>query len=285
MNIIGIILLTILITAIHSVDFKSELSSFEIARLGETSRKYKSVAKFIAIYPSFKFFIDLVSIVVVVLMAGLAAMSFGLWGGLFIALALQALGILLGNKLTALTTSLIANHADFLNKYFSWTVMLKPLLSTEPKRVVGSEAELIELIKDSKIKTEQKEELLHAIQQNSLTVGEVAEKWGKVIKLSAKDKLTPKLIDELFKSEQKVFPVMRGEDEIAGMVFLDDISVVDQNEKKIADYIRSDVAEIEAGAKVRDALQLMAKNELTLLIVRKNKKLYGTVSLSDIVKQ
>ncbi len=285
MNIIGIILLTLLITIIASVDFKSELSEFEITRLGESSRKYKNVAKFIQIYPTFKLFTSFISTLSLILLAGLSARQFGLWSGLFIALALQTLGMLLGNKLTALTTSLIANHANFLNKYFNWTQVLAPLLSTEPKRVVGSETELIELIKNSKIKQEQKDELLHAIEHNKLNIGQVATKWQNIVKLSAKDKLTPKLIDELFKSDQKVFPVVRDNDDVAGMVFIDDISVIDQNEKKIADYIRNDVAEIDYTAKIDQALSTMAKNDLTLLIVRRNKKLYGTVSLGDIIKR
>ena len=128
MNVFLIIVLTILVTAIASVEFRVDHNKSAIKSLGATGKKAKAVAKFIDIYPGFELFINLISLLAMIWIACLCAITWGIWAGCFIALVVIALAHLLGARLVALTDQFIIAQAGLLVKYFGWTGVLNSLV-------------------------------------------------------------------------------------------------------------------------------------------------------------
>lgn len=287
MNVFLIILLTILVTAIASVDFHPNRNKAAIKALGTTSRRAKAMAKFIDIYPGFHLFINLLSLLAVIWIACLAALTWHMLAGCFIALVVIALAQLLGARLISLTDQLIIQHAEFLVRYMSWTGALNTLV---PDRYTADPVEdveeLINVLHASHIDCPTQMVIEKALHLQHLTIDKlIRTKWADMVKVSYKDKLTPKRIDELFQNQQKIFPVVRNdENDVVGLLHFADISTVGQTEKDLIASTKRNFVTCEASTSVSEALKLMADDETTVVVVvNKNHKVLGLVNLADII--
>lgn len=284
MNVFLIIILTILVTAIASVEFRVDHNKSAIKSLGATGKKAKAVAKFIDIYPGFELFINLISLLAMIWIACLCAITWGIWAGCFIALVVIALAHLLGARLVALTDQFIIAQAGLLVKYFGWTGVLNSLVVKRSAEPVEDTDELIEILRSSRIDCPTQLAIEKIIQLRSLTVDKLATKWADIHKIGYREKLTPKTIDELFQSQQKIFPVIRNdENDVVGLLHFMDISTIGQTEKNLINSMHRNFVTCEHDTTITAVLQLMAENETTVAVVMKNKKVYGMVNLTDIL--
>lgn len=284
MNVFLIIILTILVTAIASVEFRIDHNKSAIKSLEATGKKAKAVAKFIDIYPGFELFINLISLLAMIWIACLCAITWGIWAGCFIALVVIALAHLLGARLVALTDQFIIAQAGLLVKYFGWTGILNSLVVKRSAEPVEDTDELIEILRNSHIDCPTQLAIEKIIQLRGLTVDKLATKWADIHKIGYREKLTPKAIDELFQSQQKIFPVIRNdENDVVGLLHFMDISTIGQTEKNLINSMHRNFVTCEHDTAITAALQLMAENETTVAVVMKNKKVYGMVNLTDIL--
>lgn len=284
MNVFLIIILAILVTAIASVDFRPEHNKSAIKSLGVTGKKAKAINKFIDIYPGLHLLINLLSLLFMIWIACLAALTWGMWAGCFIALVVTALAKLLGARLVPLTDQLIINQSPFIVQYLSWAGIFNNLVTQREAEPVNDIDELIDILHHSHIDCPTQLVIEKAIQLQQTTVDKLATKWSNVQKINFKDKLTPKHIDELYQSQQKIFPVVRNdENDVVGLLHFADVSTVGQTEKNLLSSMHRNFATCEYDTTIPTALKLMAENETTVVVVTRNKKVYGLVNLTDIL--
>ena len=268
MNVFLIIILTILVTAIASVEFRVDHNKSAIKSLGATGKKAKAVAKFIDIYPGFELFINLISLLAMIWIACLCAITWGIWAGCFIALVVIALAHLLGARLVALTDQFIIAQAGLLVKYFGWTGVLNSLVVKRSAEPVEDTDELIEILRNSHIDCPTQLAIEKIIQLRSLTVDKLATKWADIHKIGYREKLTP---------------IRNDENDVVGLLHFMDISTIGQTEKNLINSMHRNFVTCEHDTTITAVLQLMAENETTVAVVMKNKKVYGMVNLTDIL--
>lgn len=282
MNVFLIIVLSIIVIAISSVNFRPGRNKQAIKALSE--RKAKAAQDFIEIYPGFHLFWSLVSLLATIWITCLAALSWGLVAGCFIALIIIALAKLLGARLTNLADELLVQNAGVIVKYFKWTEIFNSLVTGRADDPLEDTDELVELLHNSHIDCPTQLAIEKTIKLRSEPVESISTKWANVNKIGYRDRLTPKRIDELFQSGQKVFPVIRNdENDIVGLLHFNDISTIGSKEKHLLSSMQRNFATCEVGTSIDDVLHLMAENETTVAVVMKNKKVQGLVTLSDIL--
>lgn len=282
MNIFLIIILSIIVIAISSVNFRAGRNKQAIKAL--SGRKAKAAQDFIEIYPGFRLFWSLVSLLATIWITCLAALSWGLVAGCFIALIIIALAKLLGARLTGLADELLLQNAGVIVKYFKWTKILNSLVTSRSDDPIEDTDELVELLHNSHIDCPTQLAIEKTIKLRREPIELVSTKWASVNKIGYRDRLTPKRIDELFQSGQKVFPVIRAdENDVVGLLHFNDISTIDAKEKHLLSSMQRNFATCEVGTTIGDVLQMMADSETTVAVVMKNKKVQGLVTLSDIL--
>lgn len=284
MNIFLIIILAITITIISSIKFHPDHHQKEIKEITTTGRKSKTILKFIDVYPGFELFANLVGLLFTILVACLSAMTWGVWAGCFIALVVVALAQLLGARLQTLTDQFILKQASFLYKYFSWTGVLNSLVVQGEASPIADTEELIQKLKQSEIDCRTQILIEKVIESETLPVVKVITKWSDIVKINFRDKLTPKRIDELFQSKQKIFPVIRNdENDVVGLIHWNEISTVGQSEKSLLATMNRNFTDCEADTTVLDVMRAMAHEDTTVVVVRKNNRIIGLATLIDLL--
>lgn len=284
MSIFLIIILAITITAIASIKFRPNHYKKEIREITSTGRKSKTITKFIEVYPGFELFANLVGLLFTILVACLAAMTWGVWAGCFIALVIVALAQLLGARLQSLTDQFIIKQAGLLYKYFAWTGILNSLVVQNTEAQIIDTDELIQKLKESSIDCKTQILVEKVIKSETTPATEVMTKWSDIVKINFRDKLTPKRIDELFQSKQKIFPVIRNdENDVVGLVHWNEISTIGQSEKNLITTMHRNFTDCDASTTVLDIMRAMAHEDTTVVIVRKNNKIIGLVNLVDLL--
>jgi len=278
----GLVLVTLL-----TFRFKADESRFEINRQATHSKKYKTLARFLDIYSGLIILVRILALVMAVLLVAFATLSWGIFGGSIIAFAAILLAWILGHMLHGVAESLIGKHLEFFNKYFAWTSILNRIVMVGDEPQIGSEHELIHLINQGDFLDEQTKTLLKStLAFRDRTVNQAMTSRDRIAFIHAKDSLTPKLLDELFMSGHKIFPVVQGSlDHAMGLLYIDDVMLVEQQEKTLKDVMRKCPPPIEHDAPLESALNQMREYRSTILIVIKNEKIVGLITLSDIIKQ
>ena len=121
-------------------------------------------------------------------------------------------------------------------------------------------------------------------------VGSIMTDWDKVKKVVATDSVGPHLMDELHKSSQTRFPVVKdlrakGQDEILGTLYLKDL--VDYTAAgKVRSVMRPKANFINEAQNLRSSLEAFIKSQNHLLIVVNNfEEVVGVLSIEDVLKQ
>ena len=151
---------------------------------------------------------------------------------------------------------------------------------------INSEQELIHIISSSDIIDDKTKKLIkNTLKFNKHSIAKAMMSREKIAFIKHKEKLTPKLIDELYNSGHKVFPVAQGSlDKIIGILYLDDILPIEQEEKDLLRIMRKSPATIEHSESLETALYQMSDSDCNVLLVTKNEKVIGILTLVDIVK-
>lgn len=284
MNIFLIIILAITITIISSIKFRPDHHKKEVRDVTTTGRKSKAILKFIDIYPGFELFANLVGLLFTILVACLSAMTWGVWAGCFISLVIVALAQLLGARMQSLTDEFIIKQAGFLYKYFSWTGILNSLVVKSADSQIIDTDELVQKLKESSIDCKTQILIEKVIKSETTPATDVMTKWSDIVKINFRDKLTPKRIDELFQSKQKIFPVIRNdENDVIGLIHWNEISTIGQSEKNLLATMHRNFTDCDASTTVLDIMRAMAHEDTTVVVVRKNNKIVGLANLVDLL--
>jgi len=286
MDIFRVCLTGVILTVLLAFRFKTDKTRFEVNRLAEHSTKYKALAKFLGIYPGLLVLVRFLALINAILLTIFAAFSWKLFGGGAVALATILLSFLLSYALRGIFGTLISKHLGFFNKYFSWTSILGRLNLAGDELRIGSEHELMHLVERGDFLDDQTKILFkNTLAFRDQTVDKIMAPRDRVAFIHARDALTPKLLDELFVSGHKVFPVVQnGLDHVVGLLYLDDVLPVEQEEKILTKVMRECPPPIDQNAPLEAALNQMCEYQSTLLMVTKNDKIVGLVALKDIMR-
>ena len=158
------------------------------------------------------------------------------------------------------------------------------IMGDEPR--ISSEHELVHLIEKGDFLDDETKNLVQSsLSFRDQTVTKVSQPRDRIAFIHAKDSLTPKFLDELFSSGHHIFPVVQGSlDHTVGLLYLDDVLPIEQDEKDLLHIMRKMPPPIEHDAPLKAALQQMAEYHTGILMVTKKEKVVGMVVLGDIVR-
>jgi CBS domain containing-hemolysin-like protein len=286
MDIFRISLTGLILVFLLAFRFKTDESRFEINRLAEHGAKYKTLARFLDIYPGLLILLRILALVDAILLTIFAAFSWGILGGGAVAFAAILLAWLLGRMLHGVAETLIGKHLAFFNKYFAWAGVLGRLAMVGDEPQISSEHELLHLIsKGDFLDDESKILIKNALQFRDKTAISVAVPRSRIAFIHSKDALTPKLLDELFTSGHKIFPIVQGSlDHTVGFLHLDDVLPVEQEEKTLKHVMRKCPPPVNATAPLESALNQMCEYNSTVLLVEKDSKIVGFLALRDVLR-
>lgn len=287
MDILLISLTGIILVGLLAFRFRPEQSRFEINRLAEHNHKYRQLARFLDIYPGFLIFTHTLALLVAILLTGLSVVTWGVLGGGAIAFGAILLAWLLGRMLHNVATILIDRHLEFLNRYFAWVGILGKLVIVGDEPHIGSEAELLHLIKNGDFLDDGAKGLIkNSIEFRAKTVKSIMTPRATIGFIHSRDSLTPKLLDELFASGHKIFPVISNSiDRTIGFLYLDDVLPIGQKERSLSDVVRKMPPPIDQAAPLEAAFRQMAEYHSSVLLVEKNDKIVGLVTLTDLTRE
>ena len=271
-----------------SFKFRAEKSRFEINRLAETNRQYKILARFLTIYPGVLVLVRILALVSAILLVVFAAVSWGILGGLIVSFAAILLAFLVSKLLRGLAQSLIEKNLAFFNKFFAWAEILGRVQIYGDDPQITSEPELLHIIDSGDFMDDRTKTLIkNAVRFNGKTVTDIMTPSDAIFSVRARDPLTPKLIDELYNSGHKIFPVIqRNLDKIVGILYLEDIMMIEQVERSVADAMCKNPPTINKSADLETALRNMCKFDTTVLIIEDDDKVVvGMITLRDINDQ
>ncbi|MDR1970171.1 MAG: CBS domain-containing protein [Candidatus Nomurabacteria bacterium] len=285
MDIFRVVLAGLILVVLLAFRFKTDESRFEINRLAEHGAKYKTLARFLDIYPGLLVLMRVLALIDAILLVIFAAFSWGLFAGGAIAFATILLAWLFARILHSVTQTLIGKHLKFFNKYFAWASVLGRIIGVGDESQIGSEHELMHLVEQGDFLDDQTKILLkNALAFRDQTVSKIMTPRDRIAFVHARDALTPKLLDELFTSGHKVFPVAQGSlDRTVGLLYLDDVLPVGQEEKILTKTMRKCPPPIDQEAPLESVLNQMCEYHSTLLMVSKNDKIVGLVTLKDVI--
>jgi CBS domain containing-hemolysin-like protein len=287
MDVFSVCLTGLVLAVLSAFRFRTELSRFEINRLAVHGGKYKTLARFLDIYPGLIIMVRILALVDVIFLTIFAAFSWGFLGGGAAAFAVILLALLIGRLFHGTAETLVGKHLEFFNKYFAWAGTLGRLVMAGDEPQISSEHELLHLIDQGDFLDDRTKTLLvNMLAFRDQTVEKAMTPRDRIAFLHVQDSLTPKLLDELFASGRKIFPVVRnGLDHTVGLLYLDDALPVEQEEKNLAKIMRKCPPPIETGAPLEAALNQMSEYHTTVLLAAKKEKIVGLITIKDIISK
>lgn len=287
MDIFLVSLLGIVLLGLLSFKFQTSESRFEINRLAEHNHKYKILSKFLEVYPGLLAMVHILALLFAVLLTGFSVISWGILSGGLAAFIVIVAAWLLSQLVHGFANKIIGQRLDFFIKYFSWVKPLGRLVAVGEDPSIGSESELMHLIEHGDFLDDSTKSLIkNSIGFNSKTVKSVMTARANIGFIHSRDNLTPKLIDELFSSGYKIFPVIQNSiDHTVGLLYLDDILPIEQDEKELADVMRKVPPMIDQTAPLESAMRQMAEYHSPVLLVEKEGKVVGLITMTDVVRE
>ena len=285
MDIFGVCLTGVILIILLAFRFHAKETRFEINRLAEHNKQYKILQRFLEIYPGILVLTRTLALIDAILLTIFAYSAWGIWGGSIIAFAVISVAFLVGKLLHEPVNRLINKKMVFLTKSMSWAGILGrvQIVSEAPK--IASEDELLHVINDGDFVSEKTKNLIEkSMKFSEQTVAKVMIPRDDIISVSARDPLNPKLVDDLYNSGHKVFPVVQNNlDRVVGLLYLDDVVAINHDEQIVADMMCKDPPSIESNVDLETALQNMCEFDATILIVEKDGKTVGMLTLADIM--
>ncbi len=287
MDIFWVGILGILLTATLTFYFKPDRSRYEIDRLARGNAKYKTLANFLEIYRGILIFTRLEALIVALILTIFVAKVWGIWAGGGLAFLIIVASFFLAQAFHGLSHDFISKHLDFFNKYFAWTRPLGQIIPLAREPEISSEYELLHLIENGDFLDDSTKSLIQkSLDFRGKTVEKIMTPRDDLVFVHSRDNLTPILIDELFASGHRLFPVARGNiDQIVGFLLLDDVLPIDQEEKDLKKIMRKNPPAIDIKTPLESALRQMCEFRVSALIVVDGEKTAGMITLHDIVRE
>ncbi|TWP08769.1 CBS domain-containing protein [TM7 phylum sp. oral taxon 350] len=154
---------------------------------------------------------------------------------------------------------------------------------------VHSKEELFYLLDNSKLLLEDEMLLLRAsFDFKKLLIKDIMVPLEEAVTIRGDELLGPLVINELHKTKHTIFPVMRSEGEVIGLLNLVDVTKVNSETKSLRaiDLMKEDVFFVGQDKNLEEALGAFLRSHQHLfIVVNKSKKAIGLVCLEDIIER
>ena len=192
--------------------------------------------------------------------------------------------------------------ARFFIKHFSKYVekivlfLISPLtmlanlfkLKIEPNYKIYSKSDLRRLLNNIKKQSDVRIDSAALTSMNRVmlmdtkTIDDFIITLDNVVCLSPDDYLGPKLLDEMYRSNQLYFPVL-SHSKLVGVVYIASLGMATVG--KIKDYMLDKYLVIKTGASLRDLLELIYNNsEYPIIVELNSEKTVGIIRLNEIIE-
>jgi Hemolysins and related proteins containing CBS domains len=166
--------------------------------------------------------------------------------------------------------------------------IFKKILFLLVERNIHSKTDIIEIISKTKIlKQSDKQLALSALSFSETKLSSVMIPKNKITFIRETAHLGPKVLDELYSTGQKIFPIAhKSLEDTVGVIYLEDITEVAKGEQTLqqATHLRPPI--ISQNMPVNDVLfEMLSKNASLVLVEDIDNKIVGMVELSTILSK
>ena len=275
-----------------------EFSEFELQRRinsgDKRAEKMLNKKKFVPVY---NYFLQYFGCAIMIVSVISLSKVFDFWKSIVICFVvfLISKGILKSGILNRISSQInrkiipIANGIYFAQNIKTQNRLSKMANKKQPWSFYSKEELLFFLANHKRILTENEQKWIEKIfELEEKTILEVGVSSEKMAIIHDNDLLTPLVIDELFKTKQKIFPVMNEEEnKVKGVIFLEDITKIDSSDSKKAQKVmHEEFLSIKPNLSALVTLEkILSKGENYAILLERNGDLSGIVNLVDFIRK
>lgn len=269
--------LTLVLLLAFNADFDGK-SLFELKR----NHRQKALAKFNEIYPGL---LVLVRFLALIAGGALVILAYRQWDAI-VAITIILIVAIVARLSYKFIGRAVTGHAAFWVKYFAWTRILSKLGTTNDGSSFGSCEELSHMA-DKADCLDQNQKLLikGALKFNDRTIDQVMTPKKDIIYVKERDILGPMLLDDLHKTDHRVFPVAKGNlNRIIGTLYLDDVLPIRQDDLAVEKAMRKPLPLIEQGETLDLTLGRFLEYHCSqFVVVDEHQVVVGLISIHDVI--
>ena len=298
MLVISVICLILMLIIFSLREKEVEFSEFELQRRinsgDKRAEKMLNKKKFVPVY---NYFLQYFGCAIMIVSVISLSKVFDFWKSIVICFVvfLISKGILKSGILNRISSQInrkiipIANGIYFAQNIKTQNRLSKMANKKQPWSFYSKEELLFFLANHKRILTENEQKWIEKIfELEEKTILEVGVSSEKMAIIHDNDLLTPLVIDELFKTKQKIFPVMNEEEnKVKGVIFLEDITKIDSSDSKKAQKVmHEEFLSIKPNLSALVALEkILSKGENYAILLERNGDLAGIVNLVDFIRK
>lgn len=298
MLVISVICLILMLIIFSLREKEVEFSEFELQRRinsgDKRAEKMLNKKKFVPVY---NYFLQYFGCAIMIVSVISLSKVFDFWKSIVICFVvfLISKGILKSGILNRISSQInrkiipIANGIYFAQNIKTQNRLSKMANKKQPWSFYSKEELLFFLANHKRILTENEQKWIEKIfELEEKTILEVGVSSEKMAIIHDNDLLTPLVIDELFKTKQKIFPVMNEEEnKVKGVIFLEDITKIDSSDSKKAQKVmHKEFLSIKPNLSALVALEkILSKGENYAILLERNGDLSGIVNLVDFIRK
>ena len=298
MLVISVICLILMLIIFSLREKEVEFSEFELQRRinsgDKRAEKMLNKKKFVPVY---NYFLQYFGCAIMIVSVISLSKVFDFWKSIVICFVvfLISKGILKSGILNRISSQInrkiipIANGIYFAQNIKTQNRLSKMANKKQPWSFYSKEELLFFLANHKRILTENEQKWIEKIfELEEKTILEVGVSSEKMAIIHDNDLLTPLVIDELFKTKQKIFPVMNEEEnKVKGVIFLEDITKIDSSDSKKAQKVmHEEFLSIKPNLSTLVALEkILSKGENYAILLERNGDLSGIVNSVDFIRK
>ena len=298
MLVISIICLILMLIIFSLKEKEIEFSEFELQRRinsgDKRAEKMLNKKKFVPVY---NYFLQYFGCAIMIVSVISLSKVFDFWRSIVICsvIFLISKGILKSGILNRISSQInrkiipIANGIYFAQNIKTQNRLSKMANKKQPWSFYSKEELLNFLANHKRILTENEQKWIEKVfELEEKTILEIGVSGEKMAIIHDNDLLTPLVIDELFKTKQKIFPVMNEEEnKVKGVIFLEDITKIDSSDSKKAQKVmHEEFLSIKPNLSALVALEkILSKGENYAILLERNGDLSGIVNLVDFIRK
>ncbi len=298
MLVISVICLILMLIIFSLREKEVEFSEFELQRRinsgDKRAEKMLNKKKFVPVY---NYFLQYFGCTIMIVSVISLSKVFDFWKSIVICFVvfLISKGILKSGILNQISSQInrkiipIANGIYFAQNIKTQNRLSKMANKKQPWSFYSKEELLFFLANHKRILTENEQKWIEKIfELEEKTILEVGVSSEKMAIIHDNDLLTPLVIDELFKTKQKIFPVMNEEEnKVKGAIFLEDITKIDSSDSKKAQKVmHEEFLSIKPNLSALVALEkILSKGENYAILLERNGDLSGIVNSVDFIRK
>lgn len=298
MLVISVICLILMLIIFSLREKEVEFSEFELQRRinsgDKRAEKMLNKKKFVPVY---NYFLQYFGCAIMIVSVISLSKVFDFWKSIVICFVvfLISKGILKSGILNRISSQInrkiipIANGIYFAQNIKTQNRLSKMANKKQPWSFYSKEELLFFLANHKRILTENEQKWIEKIfELEEKTILEVGVSSEKMAIIHDNDLLTPLVIDELFKTKQKIFPVMNEEEnKVKGAIFLEDITKIDSSDSKKAQKVmHEEFLSIKPNLSALVALEkILSKGENYAILLERNGDLSGIVNSVDFIRK